>query len=127
VASLSVPCLQYCSAPRRDGSLYCGTHVDASESRGKVAKGTRIPCPVDPSHSIFESQLKRHVAKCNVTKREREQDGLAFIQRGVNFGTCVEVDAASIAAVFGDTSRTLRQALVGADVATACVSSTWLA
>lgn len=37
---------------------YCGTHMGASPC---AKKGKRVPCPVDPNHTVFEQQLSAHV------------------------------------------------------------------
>ena len=36
---------------------------------GSTVLRRRIPCPLDPSHTVFEDVLSKHVKKCNVAKR----------------------------------------------------------
>lgn len=60
----------------KPGQLYCGEHaiydsnnndddvddcVDVRESR----KNRRIPCPLDPKHTVNESELNDHIRRCN--------------------------------------------------------------
>ncbi|CAM9959176.1 unnamed protein product, partial [Choristocarpus tenellus] len=52
----SIQCL--CLARSSDSSEFCATHIDGSNSMGK---GKRVPCPVDPMHTVFEGQVKAHV------------------------------------------------------------------
>lgn len=50
---------RYCPLGRKAGQEYCVHHgvVDA--------KDERIPCPLDPKHSIWKKSLKKHLEKCN--------------------------------------------------------------
>ena len=31
----------------------------------------RVPCPLDPSHTVFEDTLPKHLKKCNAAKKPR--------------------------------------------------------
>jgi U11-48K-like CHHC zinc finger len=74
-------CTQYCSFPRAAGGEFCGAHVpgmavgagDAADCRGK-----RIPCPIDPRHTIFERDKDRHVKICNVATDEKRRQEVAI-------------------------------------------------
>ncbi len=59
-----------------------------------------MACPLDPSHTVFEDQLSRHMRRCNVTKRVRP----ACYCEGVHFVMGVE-DPAPISLV--DTPQTV--------------------
>lgn len=55
-----------CNITRSNGSLYCGNHRPKDEvPEEKKELLERIPCPVDPSHTIYRSNLEKHVVKCN--------------------------------------------------------------
>lgn len=41
-----------------ESSDFCATHMRASSSK---EKGKRVPCPVDPSHTVFEKLLASHL------------------------------------------------------------------
>lgn len=45
----------YVSRSKHSAS-FCGTHMGETEEKGK-----RVPCPVDPNHTVFEHQLSSHV------------------------------------------------------------------
>jgi hypothetical protein len=53
------------------GKRYCGNHLAADlDGAAAAAAPTRVPCPVDPSHSVAVDQLDRHVKICNATRRQ---------------------------------------------------------
>lgn len=45
------------------GAIYCAEHLISSEHAESEDK--RVPCPLDPAHSVYESRLKAHLKKCN--------------------------------------------------------------
>lgn len=81
---------RFCRTECRAGALYCSTHLsDASLSTGAsaissattaagaltrpaeaapsgetVAVDPRIPCPINPNHTVFASRMARHVKVC---------------------------------------------------------------
>ncbi|CAN0373636.1 unnamed protein product, partial [Ectocarpus sp. 13 AM-2016] len=40
----------------KHSASFCGTHMGETAEKGK-----RVPCPVDPNHTVFEQQLSSHV------------------------------------------------------------------
>lgn len=50
-----------CNMTRRKGDEYCAQHKPTDSSQ---EDRIRIPCPINPRHSIRKSQLNRHVKKC---------------------------------------------------------------
>ncbi|CAI9575027.1 unnamed protein product, partial [Staurois parvus] len=42
----------------------------------------RIPCPLDPKHTVYEDQLEKHIKKCN----SREKPQPVFYVQNVNSG-----------------------------------------
>ena len=74
--------VQYCNFPRRTGSEFCGAHTvaapgaasgDGSDAAPAAKFRQRIPCPVDPRHTIFATDVEKHKLVCNVTKDERKR------------------------------------------------------
>lgn len=52
----------------KQGALYCAEHLTATSTESTVTEqqeDKRIPCPLDPAHSVYESKLKSHLKKCN--------------------------------------------------------------
>lgn len=88
--------------------LYCGNHYhlysnhiqtnDQDHKRCKIVhgtNGTRIPCPVDPSHTIYEHKLIAHLKKCNKTRNENEVRTKSFYEHGINnggYGAITEIE-----------------------------------
>lgn len=82
--------------------LYCGNHSNLyttlfkDRKRQKIihsdgSKGTRIPCPIDPSHMIYEHNVKSHILKCpkaKVTRDEREKTYYVPNINGGGSGKC---------------------------------------
>lgn len=52
----------------------------------KHERGKRIPCPVDPSHLIFESALAKHVLVCPAAKHQQDVASQEFYSQNVNRG-----------------------------------------
>lgn len=49
-------------------------------------KGKRIPCPVDGSHTIYESNLKSHIKKCNLSKQRANDRAQVYYKHEINRG-----------------------------------------
>ena len=91
---------RYCSMQRLSNSSYCGVHADASLSlsartaEGAVDEGAapaaarkeRVPCPIDPSHTVYRHNLKAHVRICTRAKQDLATQALPYFSRGINSG-----------------------------------------
>jgi tRNA:m4X modification enzyme len=55
---------RFCKTAKRPNFLFCHTHQ--AELHPETCEETmkRVPCPVNPNHSIYERDLKRHVRIC---------------------------------------------------------------
>ncbi|KAL3823635.1 hypothetical protein ACHAXA_005616 [Cyclostephanos tholiformis] len=49
-------------------------------------RGNRIPCPIDPSHLIFEGMTSKHVLICPAVKRKQELIDEKYFYEGINLG-----------------------------------------
>ncbi|CAA6662161.1 unnamed protein product [Spirodela intermedia] len=58
---------------------FCGNHNPATDEQ-------RIPCPIDPSHSVLKRNLDSHIARCPVRKHALELEAQPFYKKGVNCG-----------------------------------------
>lgn len=50
------------------GAKYCAEHLTADVNTPEESKGdsdVRVPCPLDPAHSVYTSKLAKHLKKCN--------------------------------------------------------------
>lgn len=53
-----------CNMTRRSGDKFCFQHKPASDSDSLDDKNVRIPCPINPRHSILKIKLNQHLKKC---------------------------------------------------------------
>ncbi|CCE66292.1 hypothetical protein TPHA_0P01340 [Tetrapisispora phaffii CBS 4417] len=73
---------------------YCLEHrhllgVDASA--GAVTDSRkRVPCPLDPNHTIWEFELAKHLQKCNKRKVLHSNDGEVYYKENHNAGVYSE-------------------------------------
>lgn len=81
---------RWCRMSVARGNQYCGEHSRerAAEDDAEVTV-LRVPCPLDPKHSVFTDRLKQHLKVCNA----REQVKPIFIQKDINAGSEDEKEA----------------------------------
>ena len=81
-------CSRFCSGDRAPNSKYCVNHMhmsgSASENAGSERK--RVVCPIDPSHTVFEDRLEKHMRVCNKNKQERAKSSCSFFIPNFNCG-----------------------------------------
>ncbi|PAA73294.1 hypothetical protein BOX15_Mlig000275g1, partial [Macrostomum lignano] len=63
------------------GQSLCVEHCPAGSAAPGDSRGHRIPCPLDPKHTVYASQLDRHLTRCNSRPR---LVGQPFYRQGVN-------------------------------------------
>ena len=86
-----------CRLAATSDSQYCGAHQSpendkheqgTSNSNGQVAerqskqKRRRVPCPLDPSHTIYEDEVQKHVLVCPSNKHRQEAQ--PWYRQGIN-------------------------------------------
>ncbi|ORX88335.1 DUF715-domain-containing protein [Basidiobolus meristosporus CBS 931.73] len=53
---------RYCHLRAKETNQYCGEHLVHQDNLAQK----RVPCPYDPSHSVYESELEKHMqSRCN--------------------------------------------------------------
>ena len=79
-----------CNIARVANSLYCGNHIQSPATAPSLDKTIgdsiqpekfikeRIPCPIDPSHTIYKQKLESHILICNAQKYE---NNLVFVSK----------------------------------------------
>ncbi|KAI5963880.1 TRM13 [Candida theae] len=76
-----------CRMLRKKQNKFCSEHMihDASSSQ------KRIPCPLNPNHTIWEKDLKSHLEKCNA--RPKKEHDLWYIENfNSQMANSVDVD-----------------------------------
>ncbi|KFQ17321.1 tRNA:m(4)X modification enzyme TRM13, partial [Merops nubicus] len=69
---------RFCKMIPAPGRRFCGEHgQQESESARK-----RIPCPLDPKHTVYEDQLQKHLKKCN----SRDKSKPVYFVQDINAG-----------------------------------------
>ena len=56
------------------------------DSTNKIKENQRIPCPVDPSHTIKASKLKAHLRRCESLKMRKEMESHKYFVLDINTG-----------------------------------------
>ena len=87
-----------CGMTRKADSEYCSEHINLLKKleggavhAGSVQGGReRVPCPLDPNHSVWKDQLQRHLKKCNKNKLAHANDGMPFYSCDMNRGQEME-------------------------------------
>lgn len=50
----------------KEGVEFCGEHLTEISKTGEISdEDKRIPCPLNPKHSVFLRDLEKHLKKCN--------------------------------------------------------------
>ncbi|QLQ80879.1 hypothetical protein HG537_0E02340 [Torulaspora globosa] len=73
---------RYCGMTTKTGSSYCLEHLEVNN--GTQDEKRRVPCPLDPNHTVWASNLGRHVKKCNKLKLLHVNDNEPFYVRDCN-------------------------------------------
>ena len=60
--------------------MYCVHHAQDVD-------GTRVPCPLDPAHTVLLHDLTRHLTVCNQKKVVEYQQALSYYQENINTNT----------------------------------------
>ncbi|KAH8361878.1 hypothetical protein KR200_006262 [Drosophila serrata] len=79
-----------CKMTANKGSPFCGAHAPPTAVATENVDGTgedsfqeRIPCPLDPKHTVFKRKLAKHLTICNARDQESV---LPYIVKGINSG-----------------------------------------
>lgn len=63
-----------------------GSTCSVASAAATAKKGRRIPCPIDPSHEIYESRLEKHIKICPAARRKVNDASLPYYRDSVNCG-----------------------------------------
>jgi tRNA:m4X modification enzyme len=85
---------RFCRQIRCPTSLmYCGNHAHlfsttskSEDQESSTRKRKRVPCPLDPSHDIFEDMVEKHLKICPVTRQQKDLQEKPFYAHDMNAG-----------------------------------------
>ncbi|KAM9186631.1 tRNA:m(4)X modification enzyme TRM13 homolog isoform 3-T3 [Mergus octosetaceus] len=69
---------RFCRMVPALGWRFCGEHGQQEKENDRK----RIPCPLDPKHTVYEDQLQKHLKKCN----SREKPKPVYFVQDINAG-----------------------------------------
>ncbi|NXI55970.1 TRM13 enzyme, partial [Chloroceryle aenea] len=69
---------RFCKMIPAAGKRFCGEHGQQEKENDRK----RIPCPLDPKHTVYEDQLQKHLKKCN----SREKPKPVYFVQDINAG-----------------------------------------
>ncbi|NWU95945.1 TRM13 enzyme, partial [Upupa epops] len=69
---------RFCKMIPAPGRRFCGEHGQQETENDRK----RIPCPLDPKHTVYEDQLQKHLKKCN----SREKPKPVYFVQDINAG-----------------------------------------
>ena len=106
---------RYCRGVPVRGTKFCGHHAPLSSS----GASRRIPCPIDPSHTVDEAKLEKHLKVCPKAVIQRKLEGMPFYCKGCNsvpppIADCAVAAPPSMPAVSIPTAVALAKAIVRA-------------
>ena len=102
---------RYCHFAKVSGFEFCAHHLASRGDADDAKRGKRIPCPLDPTHSVFERDLARHLKKCPKAREAREE-GAAAMAAAVK--AAEREKAAALREQAADAEQALERVLVAA-------------
>jgi len=73
---------RFCGVARSPDSQFCGNHAALVQQLDRE----RIPCPVDPSHTIYKDSMAKHIKCCNIARERRELENMPYYCLDCNSG-----------------------------------------
>ncbi len=75
-----------CNVARVPNSLYCGNHLVKDSYSEQIDVDIRIPCPLDPTHTIFARNKEVHIKICNAGHYNKTLESLPYYSANCNSG-----------------------------------------
>lgn len=93
---------RFCKMTVAKGQEFCGEHIpNADESShessyiSEAKRTKRIPCPLDPKHTVYAWNVEKHLKICNAKAKDLPE----YISRGVNNGGPVNASENSVPSI----------------------------
>ncbi|XP_078149300.1 methyltransferase isoform X1 [Carex rostrata] len=74
---------RHCANAPLPSSLYCGNHNPSSAP-------SRVPCPIDPSHTVLQDSLELHIKRCPFKKQADALEAQPYYIKSINSGNSDE-------------------------------------
>ncbi|GAB0091459.1 tRNA:m(4)X modification enzyme TRM13 [Sergentomyia squamirostris] len=77
---------RHCKLSAAKGSKFCSQHEPITKTNDKEMgnkSAERVPCPLDPKHSVYAFKLNKHLKICNARPMKNEN----YIKIGLNIGS----------------------------------------
>lgn len=77
---------RFCKMTVAKGKEYCGEHepaVNLEDNQDSPQDSDRIPCPLDPKHTVYKKKLQKHLKICNARPKA---DLPEYIKKNINIG-----------------------------------------
>lgn len=79
---------RFCKMTVKRGHDFCGEHevvLNLNDNKGENGSGIgRIPCPLDPAHTVYQKNLKKHLKICNARPKDKMEP---YIVKDLNRGS----------------------------------------
>lgn len=113
-------CSRFCSGERVAGGKYCVNHIHMDPSyvpTDHALQRKRVKCPIDPSHTVFEDKLAKHIKICNKSKRNELKQQCPYYSENFNSGdnspceplSFASTEAVVVSSLFDCRSRSLKK------------------
>jgi tRNA:m4X modification enzyme len=100
-----------------NGTLYCLYHAmedSSGNDNERNSERLRVPCPIDPSHSIYQDQIEKHKLICPRTKQLQREQSQVYYKQNLNRGGCgrhEQLPSRGVAAAMGEEEDMLQSNL----------------
>ena len=121
-----------CNVARSMHSMFCGNHQPAesvvrendneTDLANDTSKKERVPCPIDPTHTIYKHSLKYHMKVCTKLKQSAAMSEQVFYREDCNSysATCLPCEKS-----FVTSEQTLLETSIDPDVLAAKVNAAY--
>ncbi|EFJ48142.1 hypothetical protein VOLCADRAFT_117653 [Volvox carteri f. nagariensis] len=84
---------RFCRSLAVSGKRFCGNHLHVCDPSAAIAAPQRVPCPLDPNHTVLLSELELHVTKrCTALALAIHDRAQPHFLEDVNAGSDIDPD-----------------------------------
>lgn len=76
---------RFCASHALAGLEFCGNHKTSPNQ-------SRVPCPIDPSHTVLQEDVASHVKKCPAARQLDRFEHQSYYIKGINAGSDDDAD-----------------------------------